>query len=287
MLRVWLWKKKEVLTAALIYFLTILVLLSALYWFLQSNGFDRHNFLIAASGVLLVAFGWGYVLANDLLAPKREMDEKLMHLIREILHELNLPLSTIQANTAMLKKALNDSKSLKRIDRIDGASARLKRLYEELVYTIKKKILPIEKEYFELSKLITERVEILSELQRNPFLLSVSQMTLYADKIGFEQMIDNLLNNAMKYSDKNALIEIWDTDGSLYIRDRGTGIDESKLVRIFERYYQADQNYSGEGIGLALVKEYCDETGLEISIRSKKGEGTTIVIGIGVLLEKK
>jgi signal transduction histidine kinase len=280
-------KKRQVHYATLSYLFSILLLLSALYWFLINNGFTEQNFFIASIGVLIVAYGWGYILATDLLAPKKEIDEKLSHLSKEILHELNIPLATIQANSSMLKKRLSDDKSLKRLDRIDAASIRLRRLYDELVYSINKEIHSIEREEFTLDDIISERVAILREFGRNSFELAVDNHLLIADKIGFEQMIDNLLNNAMKYSDRHSSIIVTTEGTTLKIRDNGIGIDEAELVEIFERYYQADSRQQGEGIGLALVKSYCDEMNIKIIIQSKKDHGTTVILDLQQLIVSK
>ena len=72
--------KREILIATIIYFISIFILLSAIYWFMANNGFTQQNFLISSFAVLIVAFGWGYTLSSDLLAPKREIDKKLSHL---------------------------------------------------------------------------------------------------------------------------------------------------------------------------------------------------------------
>ena len=277
-------EKKEILFATVIYFFSIFILLSAIYWFMLNNGFTQQNFLISSFGVLLVAFGWGYTLSSDLLAPKQEMDKKLSHLTKEILHELNIPLSTIKANTSMLKKSDLNEKSIKRLDRIDSASLRLVRLYDELVYTINKEIRSVVKENFILSKTVKDRVEIFKAFKRNSFEVDIdNSISIYADKIGFEQMIDNLINNSMKYSSKSSTISIILKDKNLIIKDRGIGIDESKLVKIFERYYQANSDYQGDGIGLSLVKKYCDDMGIIIDIKSKKSIGTTIVLNLNNL----
>ncbi|SFV64880.1 two-component sensor histidine kinase [hydrothermal vent metagenome] len=258
------------------------MLLSALYWFLTNNGFDEKNFLIGSSAILIIAFSWGYIIANDLLAPKQKMDAKFEHLSREILHELNIPLSTIEANSKMLKRQhINDNKSLKRLDRIEAASRRLKRLYDELIYTINRELHIVEKEKFSLKKVVEERVDTLREFGRNPFDIHIVDRYIYADKIGFEQMIDNLLNNAMKYSDKESSISIMFDGDILSIKDRGIGMDETEIVKIFERYYQSDTKRHGEGIGLSLVKTYCEEMNIKISISSQKSLGTTIRLDLG------
>ncbi len=277
----WFEKRRTLLYAAFSYLFSIMMLLSALYWFLANNGFDEKNFLIGSSAILLISFGWGYIIANDLLAPKQKMDARFEHLNREILHELNIPISTIEANSKMLRKQHSgDEKSLKRLDRIEAASQRLKRLYDELVYTINRELHIVERESFSLKKVLESRVDTLREFGRNPFDIAIDDRWIYVDKIGFEQMIDNLLNNAMKYSDKESLISIVMDGDILYIRDRGIGIDETEIVQIFERYYQSDSRQQGEGIGLSLVKTYCEEMNIKISISSQKSFGTTITLDL-------
>ncbi len=271
--------------AALVYFLSVFLLLLALYGFLVHNGFNEKNFLIGGGIILLIALGLGYILSGDLPSPKWEMDAKFAHLSKEILHELNIPLSTIDANAKMLKKTHIEERSQKRLDRISAASIRLKRLYDELVYTINKEIHIVEKEHFSLSVLLEERVEVLKGFDRNIFELEISDITLFADKIGFEQMIDNLLNNAMKYSEKSSSIKISTEENSLLIRDKGIGMSEDELVRIFERYYQTDASQKGEGIGLALVRAYCDESRIPIVILSEPHKGTTVKLDLKQIIE--
>jgi len=280
MLPKWLQARGNLLYATLSYFLSIGILLSALYWFLQSNGFSEQNFLVGSSAILVVAFVWGYIIAHDLLEPKREMDARFEQLSREILHELNIPLSTIDANTKMLKKNHSDEKSQKRLSRIESASVRLKRLYDELVYSINKELHSVQSEKFSLQALLKERIETFRAFDRNPFELDTTDLLLYADKIGFEQVIDNLLTNAMKYSNKKSPISIATTGNSLSIKDEGIGMDETEIVKIFERYYQSNTKQKGEGIGLSLVKAYCDAYYIDINIESEKEQGTLVQLDL-------
>ncbi len=273
--------KKKILLAALSYLSSIAILLSFLYWFLKNEGFSESNFLMASIAVLLLAAGWGYIISSHLLAPKAELDANLSILSSEILHELNIPLSTIKANSTMLKKRVKeDEKSLQRLNRIEASSVRLERLYRELVYSIKKEIHPIEKERLLLEPLLQERIETLEAFGRNRFALDVGEKSIKIDRIGFEKMIDNLLMNAMKYSSKESLIKVILKESTLMIIDEGIGMDETQLLRVYERYYQSDNRQEGQGIGLALVKAYCDDEGIEIQIQSEKGLGTSINLNL-------
>ena len=279
--------KRAIILTTLGYVATVALLLSFLYWFLLNEGFAQKQFLVGGVLVLFLSVGWGYIIASQLIAPYKQREAHLLHLTKDILHELNLPLSTIEANLAMLAKRAEDERTKKRLARIQGAAKRLSRLYEALLYAMQKEVQEVVKEQFSLQTLIAERTEILAEQQRNPLVVEVEAWEIVADKIGFEQMIDNLLLNAMKYSPKREPIHIFCKAGVLEIRDNGVGMDEAQLLRVFERYYQGDPTIQGEGIGLALVKSYCDREDIGIQIYSKKGEGTRVVLDLRKILYKQ
>jgi signal transduction histidine kinase len=272
--------RKELIVAMVIYFVTMFTLLMAVYRFLENWHLSEFNFFMAGILVFVVAIGWGYVLSALIFAPKKKMEDTLSSLTKNIIHELNIPLSTIQANTTMLKKGLEDEKALKRLGRIEDASVRLEKLYNELVYSIRKEMHTIEKERFYLHILLKERIAIFEEQERNPFEINVSSYEIEVDKIGFEQMFDNLISNAMKYSDKESLISVILDGDNLSIIDRGVGMSSTDLLQVYERYFQADTKKEGVGIGLSLVKTYCDEVGIDIKIQSKESDGTTILLDL-------
>ena len=267
---------REVLLGMLLYALSTIVL----FIFFFNSEFESH-FFVALVLFLFLSLSFGYIISSYILSQKREVDENLLNLSKEILHELNIPLSTIKANSSLLKRSLKeDQKGLKRLGRIDDASIRLERLYRELVYSIKKEIHPIEKEVFSVDDLIKEHVEGFRLMQRNSFFLEFDPLSIVVDRIGFEKVIDNLISNAMKYSSKESEIVISLVENELTFTDRGVGMDETELLRIFERYYQLDSKKNGEGIGLALVKSYCDGEGIGIVIDSQKGVGTKVILDL-------
>jgi len=265
--------KKQIWIGTVLYTLSTVVLFGLLYTLLNRNvGLFMALFLL-----LVLSLGFGYILSHYILSQKIRIDESLLHLTKEILHELNIPIATIEANSRLLKRTLKENeKGLKRLGRIDDASKRLERLYMELIYSIKKEIHSIEKELVSLPLLIKERTDILKLQKRNPFILDIEPFDIYVDKIGFEKMLDNILINAMKYSDKSRAINIRLERSILFIEDSGVGMDEVELITIYERYYQADYHVSGEGIGLALVKAYCDDEKIRIDISSQKRVGTVV-----------
>lgn len=270
----------ELFIALIIYVISMSALLAVVYEFLEQWQLSTFNFFVAGGLLFLVALGWGYVLLGILFAPNKDIEDRLRTLTTEIMHELNIPLSTIQANANLLKRTLEDEKSLRRIVRIEDASLRLQRLYDELVYTIRKEIHLVIKEPFDVKNIIEERVAICKEQKRNHFSLSLSSYEIKADKIGFEQMIDNILVNAMKYSPKHAMITISLQEHTLCIKDEGIGMTETELLRVHERYFQGDKTKEGKGIGLTLVKIYCDSEDIDIIIHSQKNVGTEICLNL-------
>ena len=266
----------------LIFMLMNLILMGIV---LYGSFVDRVHLVILALMILVMLLIIGFIFSNYILERKYKVDENVLHLSREILHELAIPLSTIEANTLLLKRTCGkDNKSLKRLGRIEDASKRLERLYDELVYSIKKEIQSIERETFDVLTLVEERVEVMRLFQRNRFTLNLENTNVIADKIGFEKMLDNLLNNAMKYSPKESVIEVKLSHHILSIQDYGVGMDEVTLKRVFRRYYQTKEAHSGEGIGLALVKAYCDEEKIGLEINSSKGMGTRIGLNLNQIL---
>jgi signal transduction histidine kinase len=276
--------KKQIWLATLGYLGSVWILLSFLYWFLKNEGFDEIHFIIGSILILLLSIGWGYIIASHLILPRKKTREHLLHLTKDIIHELNLPLSTIQANTDMLSRRLEDERSQKRLKRIEDASGRLKRLYDELSYAIRKEVHQVEREHVHLDVLVKERIEIFREQHRNRIVTELFPCCIITDRIGFEQVFDNLLNNAMKYSPREKPVKVMLQGNVLRIIDEGIGMDEAQIVRVYERYYQGNRQKEGEGIGLALVKAYCDREDIAIQIESKQGVGTEVALDLNKIV---
>ena len=273
--------KKQILVSILIYFFVFLLLMVALYGFF----YEDVEIVISSLPLVVVSLVFAFMLNSYILKQKFEVDDNVLHLTKEILHELAIPISTIQANALLLKRTLKeDEKAVKRLNRIEDSSKRLERLYEELIYSIKKEIKSVERENVALAGLIEERVNTMKMLHRNSFSLEIEECTIWVDKIGFEKMFDNILTNAMKYSTKESTIKITLNDSILSIEDKGIGMDEIELLGIYERYFQLDNSRYGEGIGLALVRAYCDDEKIKIDIFSIKGEGTKVCLDLTALV---
>lgn len=221
----------------------------------------------------------GIFISKLSIDPLQEHVINLQNLSKETLHELNLPISTIMTNSHMLKKSTMDEKSLKRIFRIESACNMLQQRYNELDYMIKKQTLQDTKETFSLNELIISRVDFLQTVYPGiTFKLDLQETQISSDKIGLAKVIDNIIDNGVKYSPNSDKIDIKLLGKTLFIQDYGCGMDEVELLQIFDTYYQSNKNMQGFGIGLSMVKRFCDTQEIQLSFNSQPNNGTTVIL---------
>jgi signal transduction histidine kinase len=257
--------------------LTVVAFLSLLYYALEVIEITN-PFLLAVVLLSLVVLS-GIFISKLAVDPLQAYVKNLQSLSKETLHELNLPISTITTNTQMLQKNLENEKNIKRAARIESACEMLQQRYNELDYLIKMQTKQEIKEHFSLDELVSNRVAFLQKIYPHiEFNLALSKQELYLDKIGLSKVIDNLIDNGVKYSADSKNIDITIEKDSLSIRDYGIGMDEVELLAIFDNYYQINSEMKGFGIGLSMVKRFCDENSIELIFDSVPKKGTTVLL---------
>ena len=203
----------------------------------------------------------------------------LQNLSRETLHELNLPISTIRTNLQMVEKSLEDEKALKRLNRINNACKMLEERYNELDYMIKTQTLQNIQENFDLLNVVEQRVTFMQSIYPNiEFTTTLEATHICSDKIGVCKVIDNLIDNGVKYAPNSNKIDILLKNYELSIRDYGCGMDEVELLKIYDNYYQSNENMKGFGIGLSMVNRFCDKQKIHLNFKSKPELGTTVLL---------
>jgi signal transduction histidine kinase len=265
------------LTIVIFYVVTIMPLAGVLHYSITVARVD--NAYLLFFGTLAATLLLGLMIARMAIAPLREHFGQLERFSKETLHELNLPVSTILTNTQMLKRTHTDEKSIKRLGRIEQAAEMIQERYKELDYLIRTQMQRETVEAFDLCELIRDRMEFFRSLYPQvDFSSDLEATSLVLDRIGMRKVVDNLVDNAVKYSREQASVAIRLHDRVLEIEDRGVGMDEMELLRIFDRYYQSDATMPGYGIGLGLVKSYCDKYRIKLHVQSQKGVGTTMIL---------
>lgn len=259
------------------YFLSVSAFLATLHYLLAVIEVQS-VFLIAVVMTCFSILG-GIFISKLSIDPLEEHVTNLQNLSKETLHELNLPISTIMTNLNMLKKKTSDERDLKRLKRIDTACAMLQERYNELDYMIKKQTLHKMEEEFLLDELVISRVSFLKHIYPHmEFKLDLDPTKIISDKTGLAKVIDNIIDNAVKYSPNSNRCEIRLNDHSLHIEDFGRGMDEVELIQIYDNYYQSNDTMRGFGIGLSMVKRFCDSQKIQLNIKSKLGLGTTVLL---------
>ncbi len=230
--------------------------------------------MIILGGIVTLS---AYMVARLATHPLIEYIEHLKALSSQTLHELNLPIATIQTNISLLEKNAHDPKTQKRLKRIKTATRMLQQRYDELDHFIKTQTMSEEITTFAVCPFLQKRIEFLKNIYPSHTIkLQCSDATIQTDAIGLAKVIDNLVQNSVKYSQKGSKITIKFENGTLSVTDEGEGIAEVELVRIFDNFYQGDPLKKGFGIGLYLVKRFCDTHNITLHIDSKPKYGTTV-----------
>ena len=219
----------------------------------------------------------GVFISKLAIDPLAEYVKNLQSLSKETLHELNLPISTIVTNSQMLAKSIADEKNLKRLVRINSACDMLKQRYNELDYMIKMQSKQDIKENFRVDLLVEERLLFLEKIYPHiKFNLQLEKMDVWSDKTGLGKVIDNIIDNGVKYSQDSKNIDITIKDNTLDIQDYGVGMDEVEIVKIFDQFYQSNESMQGFGIGLSMVKRFCNENEITLTLNSSPNIGTKV-----------
>ena len=207
-------------------------------------------------------------------------------------HELKTPITAIRAITETLLEAQEIEKetSAHFMERLHVQSLRLAQLIDDLM-TISRLESSRGKEEFSrtnINELVIRAVTVaeVSATERDIRILTElpdTDLFLFVDGFDISQLIDNLLDNAIKYTKDHGLITITlESDGekaTLRVSDNGLGISEEDQQRIFERFYRVDkaraQSLGGTGLGLSIVRNIAEKHNGTIEVESTIGVGSS------------
>jgi len=227
-------------------------------------------FTIVLQVFLVLFFAFiSYLLARKSLAPMIYTISHMDRFTKDLIHDLNTPISSILINTKMLKKDAT-SNSMKKIQRIENSAKNISSLYANLEVLLDEQLVKSE---FNISKVIDEAIDNYKSMYSNIEFVYISNNTLVnSNEHAIKRIIDNIISNACKYSKADAKIEISYISNTLTIKDNGKGIKYPS--KIFQRAYKEDDN--GYGIGMHIVYRLCSQLNIGINIDSKENEGTTV-----------
>ncbi len=272
-------------SSIIVAFIVLLTLILGYFLLILFDSFEN-KFTSTVAILVIFAVILNYFLSKPLLNSVFKGEDNLEKKIKETLHELNIPASTILINTQMLERNLKDEKNLKRLERIKQATNELLNLYNQMEYEIKKEIDKVESQEFNLNELVENSIKKFEDIKNSIKIESnIPFIVLNTDKNGFSKVIDNLRSNAIKYNIENGKIVVSYENNSLKIFNTGKSISSKELFLIFEQYYQANNSVQGFGLGLHIVKEFCDKHQIKIKIEPKE-DGTIFILNLSNVISK-
>jgi signal transduction histidine kinase len=215
----------------------------------------------------------------------RRLDEARDEFLSTAAHELKTPLAVIKAYAQLFhRRSGEDSPILLVIERqVD----RLSRLVQQLLEVARSRLgsPELRRERYDLGEQLAqvlERMQLLAGGHRFRLVTRVAA-PVHADRARLEQVLVNLLDNAVRFSPGGGDIDAFMRNGGaeveVSIRDAGVGIPPEKQARIFERFYRAHagtpQDYGGLGVGLESSREIVARHGGRIWFESRPGAGST------------
>ena len=188
-------KKREFLISiSIIFTFSLIIILYLNYFFISLFGLNQESFVYIIMPLVIVGLIIFLSFSMTVLKPLFKSDEKLEQSIKETIHELNIPVSTIKMNIQLLEKTITDEKSQKRLERIKQASNNLLKLYENMEYNIKKEIDKIDKQEIYLDDLVKNCVEKFYDIKKDVKIsMDIRKINVFTDLNGFEKTIDNLI----------------------------------------------------------------------------------------------
>ena len=211
------------------------------------------------------------LLVYILYLPLKEAYKLNETFIKDLLHDLNTPLTTLKLNLFLLKKEIQNSKRIEKIEQNINAILNFQENLKMYLSHNKNQI-----ENFNLKDIIEKKLKLYSTIYPSIKYENSVDCKLNANKNAFEFILDNLISNAFKYNKQNGSIKIYLKNKKLYIQDSGIGIKNTK--KVFDRFYK--ENERGIGIGLSIVKKLANEMKIKITINSKINEGSIIVLDL-------
>jgi PAS domain S-box-containing protein len=229
------------------------------------------------------------IITHDITEMKR-LERQKDDFVGFASHELKTPLTSIKGLTQILQKRFSlahDQENLVLLQRMAMQEERLIRLISDFldVNKIQTGALSLRKSFFAIDDLITKIIDSFQYIDKNHTIIKkgVAEKKVFADEDRIEQVLSNLLTNAIKYSPGTPTIILsvsQDKSGTLVsVQDFGSGIYKKDIDRIFDRFYRtgekANSPISGFGLGLYITREIIKGHGGEIWVESTKGKGST------------
>lgn len=234
------------------------------------------------------------VLFRDITAQKR-VDQVRRDFVANVSHELKTPITAIKgfAETLLDGAVENREDALRFLGTIVSHTERMERLIQDLITLSKIEFgaIPVEKKLIDLDPVVSDALALMEEGAKKKGLALTKKIEddcgrILADPVRLQQILINLLDNAVKFTETGSVRVRAGKDGAghcvISVEDTGIGIPEKYIPRLGERFFRVDPSRSRKlgstGLGLAIVKHLVLTHGWRLRIESEVGRGTTVKI---------
>ena len=233
------------------------------------------------------------VIITD-VTEKEERENLRREFSANVSHELKTPLTSISGIAEIIKNGIVDEKDVKTFaGKIYDEARRLIHLVEDIIKLsqLDEGEQAVEKtpiDIYDLSRIEIHHLEPVAEERHIKINLQGEHMMISGIHSVLEEMVYNLIENAIKYNKEDGTIDVMIKKKKhrceFCVKDSGIGIPADQLDRIFERFYRVDKSHSkeigGTGLGLSIVKDIVDMMNGTIKLESKENVGTTFTVTI-------
>jgi len=257
----------------------------------QEVALGERNLIVSSRAVE----GGGAVVTLLDVTETRRIEMVRRDFVANASHELKTPLTALRGFAeTLLEDDLPEDLRKEWLGSIRSHTLRLQRLVDDLLdlSRLESGGWVAREEIVELEPLVEYVLAEFSTMaqDRNLTLKSEGNAVVVADEQGLEQVIKNLVDNAVRYAPMGGKIEVTigeaDGSGRIAVADNGPGIPTSALPRIFERFYRVDPARAradgGTGLGLAIVRHMVHAMGGEVWAESELGKGTEVIFTLPV-----
>ncbi len=203
-----------------------------------------------------------------------------------VAHDVRTPLTTILLNVEMLQQSngAGDNAS-RRLESLHSEAIRLRDLVEEYLGLMRaEEEQELRFDTHDLVQVVRDNLQGMPQADQRVRLSGDASLTGSFDERRISQLVQNLVGNALKYSDAEVEVDLHVSGEEviLEVRDRGIGIPEADLPRLFERFHRGtntdDRRHSGMGLGLYICRQVAEAHGGTISVSSRVNEGAQFIV---------
>lgn len=236
------------------------------------------NICVFVAGVFL-----SYLLARRTLKPIDDNMRAQEQFVSNASHELRTPLNTMRMENEILRRDKSATKddyvqqvdsNLEEVDKLSALCTRL------LSLSHNEKIEMADVNIQEVATEAQMNIAQIANKKKIKITNKIEPFTLSANREALTEILEILLDNAVKYSPRESKVTIKNDGRRIIVSDQGEGISEEDLPHIFERFYRAEKSHTtgGHGLGLSLAQHLAEQQNLKITAQNNPKKGASFII---------